>query len=153
MSTTQRFYDLADSTVEFFQKVLSTTSLEHSGMEINYSVIGDAKQKQLIDIKKIPAHYEFTTKKQIQVTINEDMFDKLDGDDALEILFKDCINRIEVNIDKETIKIGKYDVITTSGVLKSYGQEKVLRAKELERDLHSQMKEEESEKGEGLIEL
>ena len=70
------------------------------------------------------------------ISINEDYFDAFD-DEAKNILIDQELALLEFDLDKGSIKIGKPDLITSSGVIKRYGVDAVERANQV-RDLWNQ---------------
>lgn len=142
MSGIQRYFELQDETIEFFNNVVSGLAFP---IRIGFKVIGDSKQKNLIAVKKISPVYEFVTENQILVTINEDLFDLMYEDNAAELLFKESLNNIELNVQSGTVKVVKPNLYTSSEIVEKYGLEAVKRAKDLEKDTYEQTKDKESE--------
>lgn len=126
---TEQWYELSKEVVDKFEEIINTKAFS---IKINVDYIGNAKQKSLITIKKIPANYAFKIGKEIQVIVNEELFDKFSDDDMIDILFEQQINRIQANIDNGNISLSKPDLVTFSGIVNKYGVDKVCRANEVE---------------------
>jgi len=141
-NTLSRYFELQDDTIEYFNVVVTGMVM---AMRINFKVIGDNKQKSLIQVKKITPVYEFITENQILVTINEDLYDLMSGDDATELLFREALNNIEMNVESGTIKIVKPNLITSSSIVERYGLDAVKRAKDLEKETLEQTEERKTE--------
>ena len=86
--------------------------------------------KSSIKIQKVPDVYQYICGADIIVYFNETVFDKLDKS-AKEILLRQELDKITVNMDSGKIKMVKPDVVTFSGILKKFGFEKVARANQL----------------------
>ena len=126
-----KYSELDEHTIALFEAQIAKLAFP---MRINFRLLGDSKQKKLIVIKKVNPVMEFITKHQIMVFINEALLDLLDVDKAtVEILFSEELNNINVNLEKGTIKIGKHNLNTSTGVIDKFGLEEVKRAKDLER--------------------
>jgi hypothetical protein len=137
-----RYFELQDETIEFFNDVVQNLAFP---MRINFKVIGDSKQKALIVVKKVSPVYEFVTESQILVTINEDLYDLMSGDDATELLFREAINNIELNVESGAVKVVKPNLYTSTGIVERYGLEAVKRAKDLEKETLEQSEERKTE--------
>ena len=90
----------------------------------------DDKQKTLCKIKKVTDNYSVLLNSDLIVTFNEDFFDAFD-DESKNILIEQELSLIQFNLDKGTLKIGKPDLITSSGIIKKYGVEAVERANQV----------------------
>jgi hypothetical protein len=140
---TDKYYELDASTIASFDQVVASLAFFTA---IKFKAIGDAKQKKLIAIKKIPDAFAYMSGYQVLVTINEPLFDKIDIDQkAVEILFVEELNKIAINTDTGAIKINKADFITSNSVLDKYTPDEVKRVKDLERLTLEQSDEQENE--------
>ena len=138
----EQFHELSDYIVEYFVKLEEKLSLS---MDLKYVYQADNKQKTLIKITKIADRYSVLLKADLLVSINEDYFDKFD-EEAKGILIDQELALIECDLEKGTIKIGRADLITSTGIIKKYGVEAVERANKV-RDLYNQQKEDEESGG------
>ena len=132
----EQFHELSDYIIEYFNELKDKLAI---AVDIKYVYQADDKQKTLIKIVKIPDRYVTLLKADLLVSFNEDYFDAFD-DVSKNILIDQELTLIEFNIDKGTLKIGKPDLMTSTGVLKKYGVEAVERANQV-KDLYSQQKE------------
>ncbi|NBP01678.1 MAG: hypothetical protein EBU90_16390 [Proteobacteria bacterium] len=130
-----RFYELSEDTVESFYSVFNKKSFPVS-IEIQF--VGDTKQKNLVKISKIADDYSFILKKELKVTVNEDLMNQFD-DESITILFEQEIDKINMNIESGKIKLVKTDLNTFSSLVNKWGVEKVARANKVE-ELYNQQK-------------
>ena len=134
----EQFNELSDYIVEYFTALEEKLSLP---IDLKYVYQADNKQKTLIKIVKIADRYAVLLKADLLVSINEDYFDKFD-DEAKSILIDQELALVECDFDKGTIKIGRADLITSTGIIKRYGVEAVERANKV-RELYSQQEDDE----------
>ena len=83
-------------------------------------------------------HYVFLLKKELLVSINEDLMDVFD-DESIKILIEQELDKISVNLDTGKVKVVKLDLTTSSGIINKYGIEKVAKANKVE-ELYNQQK-------------
>ena len=93
MLKTEQYYELDDDVIDFFKKIEQEFVF---AIDFNYTFQCNSKQKKLIQIKKIPDNYAVLLNSDILVTINENVFEKLD-DEIRTILFEQEIDKIGVN--------------------------------------------------------
>lgn len=138
-----KYYELQQEVVDKFNDVVSTLALP---TRINFKVIGDAKQKKLITIKKINDAYAYISGFQVLVTINEPLFEKLEEDEkVIEVLFVEELNNLQINMNTGAIKISKADFISCNSVLEKYTPDEVKRVKDIERLALEQTSDEEEQ--------
>lgn len=128
----EQFHELSDYIIEYFDELEKKLSLP---VDIKYVYQADDKQKNLIKIIKIADRYAKLLNADLLVSVNEDYFDAFD-DEAKNILIDQELALIEFNLDKGTLKIGKPDLVTSSGIIKKYGVNAVERANQV-RDLYA----------------
>jgi len=129
----EQFHDASDYIVEYFQELEKKLSLP---VDINYVYQADDKQKTLIKIVKIADRYSKLLGADLLVSFNEDFFDAFD-EQAKDILIDQELALVEFDLEKGTLKLGKPDLITSSGIIKKYGVDAVERANQV-RDLFNQ---------------
>jgi hypothetical protein len=129
----EQFHELSDYIIEYFDDIEKKLELS---MDLKYVYQADDKQKTLIKIIKIADRYSVLLKADFLISINEDYFDAFD-DEAKNILIDQELALIEIDYEKGTKKIGKPDLITSTGVIKKYGVDAVERANQV-RDLFNQ---------------
>lgn len=129
----EQFHELSDYIVDYFTELEQKLSLP---VDLKYVYQADEKQKSLIKIVKIPDRYSVLIKADLLVSFNEDFFDAFD-EESKNILIDQELALIEFNMEKGTLKMGKPDLMTSSGVLKKYGVDAVERANQV-RDLYNQ---------------
>lgn len=140
---TDKYYELTDETKEYFDSVVSEL---HFPIHMNFKTIGDNKQKKLIKVMKVSPIWEFLTKSKVIVSINEELFDDLkEKEDLTNLLFKEELNCIEVDAEKDKIKIDKPNLNTYNSIVERYGFDKVKEAKDLEKSVLEQNDEKEKE--------
>lgn len=129
----EQFHEASDYIVEYFQELEKKLSLP---VDINYVYQADDKQKTLIKIVKIADRYSKLLGADLLVSFNEDFFDAFD-EQAKDILIDQELALVEFDLEKGTLKLGKPDLITSSGIIKKYGVDAVERANQV-RDLFNQ---------------
>lgn len=129
----EQFHELAEYIVEYFDDM--EKKLEMS-LDVKYVYQADEKQKTLIKIIKISDRYAVLLKADFLISINEEYFDAFD-EEAKNILIDQELALIEIDYEKGTKKIGRPDLITSTGVIKKYGVDAVERANQV-RDLFNQ---------------
>jgi hypothetical protein len=142
----EKYYELQTETVQAFHDVVGKLAFP---TKISFKVIGDAKQKKLIVIKKIADAYMYISGFQVLVTINEPLFqaikDEKEDDKAIEVLFVEELNNLQINMNSGAIKISKADFISCNSVLEKYTPDEVKRVKDIERLVLEQSAEKEAE--------
>jgi hypothetical protein len=129
-----RFSELYQDTIDDFLKIFDKKSFP---IPIKFQFIGDSKQKNLIKISKIADDFSFILKKELKVSINENLLNVYD-EESVTILFEQEIDKININIDTGKIKLVKTDLNTFSSLVNKYGVEKVARANKVEELYQSQ---------------
>lgn len=131
-----RFYELSEDTIDDFYKIFNKKSFP---IPLKFEFIGDSKQKNLVKIAKIADDYSFLLKKELKVSINEDLLNAYD-EESITILFEQEIDKININIDSGKVKLVKTDLNTFSSLVNKYGVEKVARANKVEELYQQQVK-------------
>jgi hypothetical protein len=129
----EQYHELADYIVDYFKEKQSSLNLP---VDLKYVYQADDKQKALIKISKIPDKYAVLLESEVLVSFNEDYFDAFD-DESKAILVEQELALLEFDLDKGQLKIGKPDLMTSSGILSKYGVDAVGRANQL-RELYTQ---------------
>jgi hypothetical protein len=125
------YYELQPETIAKFEEVVNKLAFF---TKISFKVIGDSKQKKLISLKRITPAYAYISGYDVLVTINEPLFDSIEADQkAIEVLFVEGLNNVQVNAETGNIKITKADFITCNSVLEKYTPDEVKRVKDIER--------------------
>jgi len=137
----EQFHELADYVVDYFDNLERKLSLP---VDIKYVYQADDKQKSLIKIVKIADRYANLLSADLLISFNEDFFDAFD-DEAKNILIDQELALIEFNLEKGTLKLGKADLITSSGVIKKYGVDAVERANQVKSLFNDQQLEQQKE--------
>lgn len=122
------FYELSEDTINDFYEVFNKKTFP---VEIGIQFIGNSKQKQLIKIAKIADDYSFMLKKELKVTINEDLMDAFD-EELRTILVEQEIEKINMNLESGKIKMVSTELNTFSSLVNKYGMDKVSRANQIE---------------------
>jgi hypothetical protein len=137
----EQFTVLEDDIIEYFDDLKEKLNLH---VDLKYVYQGDEKQKTLLKIVKIPDRYSVLMKADVLVSFNEKYFDTFD-DESKMILIEQELALIEINIDNGTLKIGKPDLITSTGIVKKYGVEAVERANQVSVLFNQQQADQEKE--------
>lgn len=130
-----KFHDLSEDTIDVFNNVYNKKTL---AMAISFQFVGNSNQKNLIKINKLADNFAFILKKDLLVTINEELIDVFD-EESVKILIEQEIDKISINLDSGKIKLVKPDLTTFSAIVNKYGIEKVAKANQVE-ELYSQQK-------------
>jgi len=144
--TTEAFYDLDETTEELFMEVFNKKSFP---VNVSFQFIGSSKQKQLIKVSKVADDFAFVLKKDLKVTINEDLLDVFD-EESITILIEQEIDKININMESGKIKLVGTDLNTFSSIVNKYGVEKVARANKVE-ELYSEQQKDAKEDEEFII--
>lgn len=137
----EQFHELSDYIIDYFNDLEKKLSLP---VDIKYVYQADDKQKTLIKIVKIADRYAKLLSADLLISFNEDFFDAFD-DEAKNILIDQELALIEFNLEKGTLKIGKPDLVSSSGVIKKYGLSAVQRANQVKDLFTDQQLEQEKE--------
>jgi hypothetical protein len=129
------FYEVSEDTISTFFEIFNKKSFPVS---IGFQFIGNEKQKELIKVSKIADQYAFLVKKEILVSINDDLMSVFD-DESITILMEQEIDKININIETGKIKLVKTDLNTFSAIVNKYGVDKVTRANKVE-ELYQEQK-------------
>lgn len=124
----ENFYELDSTTEEQFVEIFNKKSFP---VNIKFLFQGNSKQKQMIKVSKIPDQYAFSLKKELLVSINEDLFDVFD-EDSITILIEQEIDKININMESGKIKLVSTDLNTFSSIVNKWGVDKVARANKVE---------------------
>ena len=133
-NTQEAFYEVDDTTEELFMEVFNKKSFP---VNINFLFIGCSKQKQLIKVSKLPDDIAFVVKKELKVSINEDLLNVFD-EESITILIEQEIDKVNINMESGKIKLVGTDLNTFSSIVNKYGVEKVARANKVEELYHEQ---------------
>ena len=138
MLKTEQYYELDEDIISYFKNIEKDFAF---AMDVNYKFQSNNKQKQLISLKKIPDNYAVMLNCEVIVTVNEDYFNKMD-DDIRTILFEQEIDKVEMNLEKGTLKVVQPRLKTSVGIVKRHTYENVERANETQRLLSENKMEE-----------
>jgi hypothetical protein len=130
------FYEVSEDTIKTFFEIFNKKSFPVS---IGFQFIGNEKQKELIKITKMADPYAFLVKKEILVSINDDLMSVFD-EESITILMEQEIDKININIETGKIKLVRTDLNTFSSIVNKYGVEKVARANKVEELYQEQKK-------------
>jgi hypothetical protein len=135
------FYELDETTEELFMDVFNKKSFP---VNINFLFIGSSKQKQLIKVAKLADDIAFVVKKELKVTINEDLLNVFD-EESITILIEQEIDKVNINMESGKVKLVGTDLNTFSSIVNKYGVEKVARANKVEELYSDQQKDAKSD--------
>jgi len=125
----EKFKKCESDIIEYFNKIEKETSLP---IEIRFVLQINTKLKSLIKISKIPEQYVDLLKGDLLVWFNEEYFDNLEDEDK-RILIEQELSRVECNLEKGTIKLGRPNLQTSIMLVHKYTWEKVEKANEGEK--------------------
>lgn len=137
----KKYYELSESTLEVIENLIENMALP---FPIKFKYLGTTKGKKVVQIAKVNDMYQFLTGYDIILVVNEDLSMRLD-DVTLEILLYQELDRLNVNLEKGTVKISGYMLQTTPGVLNKYGIEAVSVANDLGEIAYEQSRDEDDD--------
>ena len=126
VSGLSKFYDVSEDTQNIFLEIVRKKVLN----DVSFQFIGTDSQKSLIKISKLSDQYEFLLNNHILVSINELLMTKF-GDESIEILFEQEINKVHFDPEKGKVKLVKTDINTFASLIKKWGIEKISTANQL----------------------
>ena len=130
----EQYHVLSDYIVEYFDELEKKLNLS---VDIKFVYQADDKQKTLIKVVKITDRYVKLLKSDLLVSFNEDYFDAFD-EESKNILIEQELALIQFNYETGILKIGRPDLITSSGIIKKYGVDAVERANQVSSLLNQQ---------------
>ena len=137
----EQFTELEGDIIEYFTKLESKLGIP---LPIKYVYQGDEKQKTLLKIVKIPDRYSILLNADVLISFNEKYFDTFD-DESKNILIEQELALVSLDIDNGTLKIGRPDLVTSTGIVKKYGVEAVERANQISTLYNQQQADQEKE--------
>jgi hypothetical protein len=130
------YYELDTDIKKYFLEIEKDFGF---AVNLKYIFQANSKQKTMIKLVKLPEHYQQLLNADILVSINENFYNTFE-EDTREILMMQEIDKIEINLEKSTIKIGQPSLKTSLGIVKRFSFEKVEKALEVERLYEEQLK-------------
>ena len=129
-----KFYEVSEETKKLFLEAYRTKVLVN---EIKFVFIGSSKSKQVIKVSKVNDVNSFLLGYKENdavalVTVNEELLESLEDEDSVNILLETEINKLHVDSKSGKLKIVKLDLVTSVGILNKFGQEKIIKATQLE---------------------
>ena len=103
----------------------------------------------MIKVSKVADDFAFVLKKDLKVTINEELLNVFD-EESITILIEQEIDKININMESGKIKLVGTDLNTFSSIVNKYGVEKVARANKVE-ELYSEQQKDAKENEEFII--
>lgn len=128
MDSTEKFTEISDETQEFFDGVIAKINAPY---QIKYFLVNANRQKQVVKLNKVPELYNFVSKKDVILTFNDALFDRIDDAEIKEILVLQEIDKVSVDIESGRIRTNRPDMMTFSGIIKKFGWEQVARANQV----------------------
>ena len=128
-TTEEKFEAISEDTQKFFDSILTKIS---SPYQMKYHLVNANRQKQIVKLTKIPEVYGFITGYDAVLTINENLFEMIDNEELQEILVRQEIDKLTVDIESGKIRTIKPDMTTFSGIIKRFGWEQVAKANQLD---------------------
>lgn len=117
-----------ESIIETFNTILKS---KYFPIDVNFQFTSITKGKKLIELKKIPDSLSPVIDKDIQVIINEEIYDRMD-DKSIEIIFEQEIERISFNMKTGKISLSNASLKVFPGIVEKWGIEDIARAYEIE---------------------
>ena len=124
-----------------FDSVLNATSIPKW---VTFRVLTNEKSKQLIEAKKMSDLMITLSDVNIAIVINPNVFDQLE-DEYKKLVIEECLTGVSVDMENDKINIEKPDFTTYSSFLNVYGNEKIIRIKEVTKSIFEKIEEEEKQ--------
>lgn len=130
-----KYFDLMEDLEGYFTRAFSKAGLERV---INLRVIGCQNQKSVYEPpKKVTGVYNFLTKEDVVITVNEQVFEMLEENHRIMIA-EEAIAHINFDFEKDKLSIVKPDFTAFSLMVSKYTFEEVKRLKDVLTALYSQ---------------
>ena len=133
--TTEKFTSISDDTQQFFNNVLQRINVPYS---LKYYLVAANRQKQVVKMNKLNELMNFVTGYDAVVSINDTLFEQLDDDNVKEILLRQELDKLAVDIESGRVRTIRPDMTTFSGIIKKFGWQSVARANQLDELASSQ---------------
>lgn len=119
-----------------------------STKKVNYMFIGCFKQNKLIKITRIKDDITFLTDQHIMVSVNREMWDYMNDDTSndgvgrkrLELLVREEFDGLQIDFEKDTVKVVRGKFNTSSSIIEKYTADVVKDAKYMEIAIFEQLK-------------
>lgn len=129
-----QFYEVSEDFVSLFRSLWDA----RLGNEVSYKLVGNTKIKTGIKVRKVPAVYYHLLNKEIIVEVNESLVDALEEDKDKSLLIDDALSTISYNTETGKVGVSAFSVVSNPGVLQKYGNDNVIRVKELIHQAYQQ---------------
>jgi len=137
-----KYFDLSEDLEAYFTRAFSTAGLERV---VNLRVIGCENQKTVYTPpKKVTGVYNFLTKEDVVITVNEQIFEMLEEQHRV-IIAEEAIAHVGYDFEKDKLLIAKPDFYAFSGQITKYTYNVVKRCKDVLNALYSQKEDSEEE--------
>lgn len=147
----EKYHELNEDSVEIIQEAIDKM---YKPFNVNFQLLGNAKQKKLLEVSKVPDQYAFITKQHVLISVNEAYLDAFD-EESRAILIQQELDRLQFDTKTGKIKRGAPEISTSVGVVKKYGIDAVARANKLMELYEQQLKDAKGDKvdANGLTEV
>ncbi len=130
-----KYFDLSEDLEAYFTRAFSTAGLERV---VNLRVIGCENQKTVYTPpKRVTGVYNFLTKEDVVITVNEQIFEMLEEQHRV-IIAEEAIAHVGYDFEKDKLLIAKPDFYAFSGQITKYTYNEVKRCKDVLNALYSQ---------------
>ena len=130
-----KYFDLMEDLEGYFTRAFSAAGLERV---VNLRVIGCQNQKNVYEPpKKVTGVYNFLTKEDVVITVNEQIFEMLEESHRVMIA-EEAIAHISFDFEKDKLSITKPDFTAFSLMVSKYTFDEVKRLKDILKELSSQ---------------
>lgn len=122
--------------ISFFKKIEDSFNFD---LNPGYAYLSNPKQKQLIKLVKIPDTYVSLYNDDILVIFNEEYFRNFD-EETNRILMEQEIDRLEMSMTDDVIKLGKPRISTSVHMIKKYSLELIDQANKFQENFEKNKK-------------
>lgn len=140
--TMSKYFEIDSENEALFNEVLDSTTISKG---LGIVVFGNNKAKQIVEVKKFNELVEKVSEGvSLAVIINEEIFNGLD-DDMKKMVFDEALSSVVTNFETDVTSIEKPDFVTSTGMLKKYGDSTMIKLKTSVKALYEQREEKEKQ--------
>jgi hypothetical protein len=135
----KQYYEPHSDIKNIFDKAIQLTGLNH---KIGIGVLSDNDLKVIAEVKKGNPIYQYRTKIDVDIVINESIFEGIPAE-LQPMVAEEILCPISVNPESGSVIISKPDFTTFKGFIKKYSVEQVELMREVVQSLFDKKEEEE----------
>lgn len=129
MEENTKFYEASEDAITKFNEVFEKKAFPAN---VGIKFIGSTKLKKMIEVSILSEKHKFAFGEDLLVVINEDLLEKYDNDEMVNILIEQELEKVGVDGKTGNLKSVPLGFSTSPGLLNKYGLDKVGRANQVE---------------------